>query len=108
MTKEEIDQKYLDQANGVEAEFFDNIDEGLPNQHRQLKIGKSIDDFNLTHGQTWQKHEAELIAGGFMAEPQPPEPVRGLLAEIDELKARLDKITKVNGYNVIRIRTNRV
>lgn len=32
MTKGEIDQKSIDQANQLEAEFFDIVDEGLPNQ----------------------------------------------------------------------------
>lgn len=72
MTREEIDKKHLDQANALEAEFFNIVDQGLPSQHRVLKAGKSIDDFNQRHGQIWRAHEAELIAEGHR--PPLPEP----------------------------------
>jgi len=76
MTKAQIDQKYIDQANQLEAEFFNIVDEGLPNQHRVLKAGKTIEDFNLQHGDIWKAHEAELIAEGFMEPSLEPEPPR--------------------------------
>ena len=95
MAKEEIDQKYLDQANQLEAEFFDIVDEGLPNQHRALKAGKTEAEFNQRHGDIWKSHQAELIAEGFMATPSPPEPVRDILAELDDLKARVAKLETV-------------
>lgn len=91
MTREEIDQKYLDQASQLEVEFFDIADEGLPSQHRVLKAGKSIEEFNQTHGGIWCNHEAELIAEGFMEAPTPSEPPRDLFAEIDEIKARMEE-----------------
>lgn len=69
MTKQEVDQKYLDQANALEAEFFDIVDEDLPSQHRILKAGKSIDEFDQRHGEIWHNHEAELIEQGFMEAP---------------------------------------
>lgn len=94
MTKEQIDQKYLDQANQLEAEFFDIVDEGLPSQHRMLKADKTIEDFNLQHGDIWKAHEAELIAEGFIEAPIPPEPGRDLAAEIDEVKARVEELEK--------------
>lgn len=94
MTKEQIDQKYINQANQLEAEFFDIVDEGLPSQHRVLKAGKSEDEFNQRHGEVWRSHEAELIAEGFMEAPTPPEPVRDPLSEIDKLKARVEKLEK--------------
>ena len=42
----------------------------------------------------WLFDGDKLIPNPAYVEPLPP---RNLLAEIDELKARLDKITKVNG-----------
>jgi len=89
MTKEEIDAKYTGQANELEAEYFDIIDSGLPSQQRQLKVDKSIEEFNLRHGEIWHNHEAELIAEGYL---KPPEPMRDLEAEIDDLKARIQKL----------------
>jgi hypothetical protein len=91
-TKNEIDQRYLDLANQLEAEYFDIIDEGLPTQHRVLKAGKSVDNFNAAHAQIWQSHEAELIANGFMKPLPAPEPVRDLAAELDQFKADIQAI----------------
>lgn len=88
-SKEEIGSRYLDQARLLEGKFFDIVDEGLPSQHRQLKAGKSIDDFNIRHAQIWQSHEAELIAEGFLQLPEAQPPARDLAAEIDEIKAKL-------------------
>jgi len=87
ISKQEIDKKYLDQANALEAEFFDIVDQGLPSQHRVLKLGKTIEDFNLAHGLIWRNHEAELIAGGFMEAPIPPEP---------PLSTHLAKVVAIN------------
>ena len=89
-TKDEIDRKYIDWANALEANYFNIIDEGLPTQYRVLKEGKSIDDFNQEHGKIWRSHQAELISEGFMEVPSPPEPVRDLAAEIDDLKTRVE------------------
>ncbi len=91
MTKTKIDQKYITQANQLEAEFFDVIDEGLPSQHLILKAGKIIEEFNQRQGKIWRNHEAELIAGGFMEAPIPPEPTRDLAKEIDALKTEVAK-----------------
>ena len=90
--RKEIDQRHLDQANALEAEFFDIINEGLPTQHRVLKEGKSIDEFNQKHGNIWRNHEAELIARGFMEPPVEPEPIRDLAQEIDALKEEVEKL----------------
>ena len=73
MTKEEIDKKYLGQANQLEAEFFNIIDRGLPSQHRVLRDGKSIEEFNRRHGEIWRNHEAGLIANGFLEPLAEPE-----------------------------------
>lgn len=76
MKREEIDKKYINQANQLEADFFDIVDEGLPNQHRVLKVGRTEADFNAQHAIIWQNHEAELIASGYL-EPRPePTPPR--------------------------------
>ena len=90
MTKDEIDTKYLDQANQLEAEFFDIVLDGV-GQRRVLKEGKSIEEFNLKHGEIWRNHEAELIAGGYLTLPKPP---RNLEAEIDVLKTEIEKLEK--------------
>jgi len=92
MQRQDIDSKYLNQANQLEVEFFDIVNEGLPSQHRILRAGKSADEFNQRHGEIWQAHCDELIAEGFM-EPRPePEPVRDLATEIDEIKAEITAI----------------
>ena len=96
MLKAQIDQKHLNQHNTLEAEFFRIVNEGLPNQHRLLKAGKSQQDFDAQHGQIWRNHEAELIAEGYMKEPVPPKPPRDLVAEIDELKAKIEKSERDN------------
>ena len=95
--RKEIDQKYIDQANALEAEFFRIVHKGKPQQHRALKQGKTIQEFNQRHGKIWKAHQTELIAEGFMKPPPPPKPARDLEAEIDELRARLNDITRVNG-----------
>ena len=94
MTKEQIDQKYLDQAKQLEAEFFDIVDEGLPSQHRVLKAGKTEAEFNQRHGDIWKAHEAELIAKGFMEPIPEPQPARDLASEIDDLKVRIETLEK--------------
>ena len=100
MEKMDIDQKYIDQANQLEAEYFDIVyetdnEEKVVGQHRELKEGKSIDEFNQRHADIWRGHEAELIAEGFMKSPVPPEPKRDLAAEIDDIKSRLAQLEKL-------------
>ena len=95
MNRDQIDQKHLAEANQLEVEFFNIVDEGLPNQHRALKAGKTEAEFNQRHGDIWKSHQAELIAEGFMEAPKPPEPVRDVLAELDDLKVRIEKLEKV-------------
>jgi len=85
MIKLKIDEKYLNQHSQLEIEFFDIVDKGLPSQHRVLKVGKLIIDFDQRHGDIWKAHTAELITAGFIEAPKPPEPVRDLATEIDEI-----------------------
>ena len=94
MDKVGIDNKYISQANQLEAVFFDIVNKGKPTQHRVKRIGKFLTEFNQRHGDIWKAHEAELIANGFMEAPIPPEPVRDLEAEIDELKAKIAQLEK--------------
>ena len=94
MTRKQVDQKYLSQANALETEFFDIVNEGLPSQHRVLKAGKSIDEFNQRHGKIWHNHEAELVAEGYIEAPIPRKPPRDAFAEIGNLEARVEKLEK--------------
>ena len=91
MEKKTIDQRYLDQANTLEVEFFDIVPDGA-GQRRVLKEGKSIGEFNLKHGEIWRNHEAELIARGFMEPPVEPGPIRDLAQEIDALREEVEKL----------------
>ena len=98
-TKNEIDTKYLDQANILETEFFGIVDEGLPTQHRLLKSGKLETDFSSQQGVIWQNHEAELILNGFLLPKVEPEPPRSshisTLESVDPTKARPARIKRV-------------
>ncbi|MBA7621562.1 hypothetical protein ES703_28926 [subsurface metagenome] len=89
MEREEIDQKYINQASQLEAEFFRIVNEGKPNQHRVKRVGKTIAEFNQRHAEIWRNHEVELLAKGFIKPTPEPEPVRDPLAEIDEIRAKL-------------------
>ena len=75
MTEAEIKSHYL--------EIHDNLSE----DYYQNKL-MSKGDFDYYHGQNWDDMKAELIDKGYLSVPEPP---RDLLAEIDELKARLNK-----------------
>ena len=94
MTKLEIDQKYTDLHNAIEVDYFNVVNEGKPNQHLKLKVGKTKIDFNTEHADNWRNHETELIKNGFMEAPVEPEPVRDLEQEIDELKATVGILEK--------------
>ncbi len=65
-------------------ELHDLLSESYYNFHN---LSKS--EFDIQHGKIWSDMEAELIAEGFLI---PPEPPRDLLAEIDDLKTRLEKL----------------
>ena len=69
------------------------LHDSLSEDYYQNKL-MSKEEFDYYHGQNWDDMEDELITEGRRTIPEPP---RDLLAEIDELKARLDKITKING-----------
>ncbi len=52
-------------------------------------MGVTKEDFDLHHGQVWANMEAELVDKGYLILPEPP---RNLIAELDDLKARLVKL----------------
>ena len=68
-----------------------NLHDTLSEDYYKNKL-MSKEDFDYLHGQNWEGMETELIAGGYI---KPPEPVRALEAEIDELKARIDNIKEL-------------
>ncbi len=51
----------------------------------------SKEDFDYYHGEVWDGLESDLIAGGYVTVPEPP---RDLEAEIDELRAEIEKLKK--------------
>ncbi len=67
-------------------EIHDNLSE----DYYKNKL-MSKEDFDYYHGQNWTDLENELMAEGYI---KPPEPVRDLAAEIDELKAEIEKLKK--------------
>lgn len=82
--REEIDQRYGTLYANLDDEFFETINIGTPQQERRLKLGKSAGDFNQKYREIEHNHEAKLVAAGFVENP--PEPVRDLAAEIDQMK----------------------
>ncbi|KKM73562.1 hypothetical protein LCGC14_1409130 [marine sediment metagenome] len=70
-------------------ELHDLLSESYYNFHN---ITKEV--FDLQHGKIWNDMEAELIVEGYVS---PPQPVRDLKAEVDDLETRLRKIEKDRG-----------
>ena len=73
----------------AEAEIksrYKDIHDSLSEDYYNKKL-MSKEDFDYYHGQNWNDMEAELLAEGYIT---PPEPVRDLEAEIDELKADIE------------------
>ncbi len=104
LTETEIDENYLNQANLLETEFFDIVNNGLPSQHRELKASKSQTDFTNQHTLIWHNHEAELIASGYLVpRPEPTPPASGhpaQLVSVDALAARPARVKRTwNGQD---------
>ncbi|GAI40765.1 unnamed protein product [marine sediment metagenome] len=74
MTEAEIIAKY--------KALHDTLSERYYGGTRDL----SKEQFDAQHGKIWSDLEAELIAAGYR---QPPEPVRDLPTEIDDLDRRI-------------------
>ena len=68
-TEKDIRDIYVGLANELEAEFFDIVDEGKPTQHRVLKPGRTVEEFNTRHQKAWEDCERELVDGGFVHPP---------------------------------------
>jgi len=79
MTEEEIKTKYK------------GLHDELSNGYYSGTSGLTKEEFDLQHGKIWNDMEAELIAEGYR---QPPEPVRDLATEIDELKVKIEILEK--------------
>ncbi len=103
--KKQIDNQYLEEATALEDEYFEVIislsliTKGKHKgklvpvaQHRELREGKDLDEFNQLHGDLWQRHQAELEAGGFARPTSPPG--RDLEAEIDNLRGELGALQR--------------
>jgi len=76
MTEQDIKIKY--------KKLHDDLSKIYYNQEPAGQLSK--EDFDSSHGEVWANMEAELIAEGYKTLPEPP---RDLIAEIDELKARI-------------------
>lgn len=76
LTEEEIKARY--------KEIHDNLAKDYYEKHLMSK-----EDFDYLHGQNWADLELELIAEGYR---KPPEPVRDLAKEINNLKAEIEKL----------------
>ena len=78
MTEDEIKARH--------KELHDLLSESYYNFHNIPK-----GDFDAQHSQIWQDMETELIAEGYLWLPEPP---RDLIAEVDELKAKMAVLEK--------------
>lgn len=78
-TKEQIIARYRAEHSRLENEYY-----------QKHSIDKKT--FDLLHGNNWRDMEAELIAEGYR---QPPIPARDLEAEIDELKAKIERLETI-------------
>ena len=67
-----------------------NLHDSISEDYYKNKL-MSKEDFDYLHGQNWTDMETELITEGYVKIPEPP---RDLEKEIDELKARIDKLKR--------------
>ena len=72
--RKEIEAKYKELHDMLSATYYDF--------HNLSKRA-----FDSQHGLIWRNMEAELIGEGYK---QPPEPIRDLIAEVDELKDKVE------------------
>ncbi len=61
----------------------------LSNAYYAGTSGLTKEEFDSQHGAIWEMMESDLIEDGYRIIPEPP---RDLVAEIDDLKARLVKL----------------
>ena len=81
-TEQEIKDKAKLDHDNLSAAFY-----ALTPDNRKKARAK----FDRSHGKIWSDMEGDLIAGGYLTVPEPP---RDLEAEIDELRAEIEKIKK--------------
>lgn len=93
-TREAIATKYNRQYRELHEEFFETINEGTPEQERRLKLDQSSEEFNRRFAEITQSYEAELAANGYPGLNPPVEEPRDLLAEIDSLRTRVEKLER--------------
>ena len=76
VTEAELKTDYLQQHSDLEVLYY--------------ALG-SIDKvtFDSQHGQLWKNFDADMIAAGFRLPPVPP---RDMVAEFDELKAKVEAL----------------
>lgn len=79
------------------------IDEKYQDQHEELRqryyergeITK--EEHDLLHAQLWSNHHQELVNAGLaepISPPEPTPPTRDLIAEMDDLTARVGKLER--------------
>jgi len=81
MTEKEIKIKY--------KKLHDDLSNIYYNQEPEGQLSK--EDFDSSHGAIWASMEDELISEGYRTIPEPP---RDLIAEIDELKAKVEMLER--------------
>lgn len=78
----------------IEAEIkakYKKLHDDLSDAYYGGTSGLTKEEFDIQHGKIWGDMETELIAEGFML---PLEPARDLPAEMDDLKARVEKLER--------------
>ena len=84
MNEDEIKNKYKTIHDEMSAEFYPLKRVGVIDDELQ-------DIFDIAHRQNWIDMDAQLIAEGYR---HSPEPIRDLTTELDELKAKIEKLEK--------------
>ena len=72
-------------------EKYKKLHDELSTSYYAGSSGLTQEQFDLQHSEIWSNMETELIAGGFIT----PLTSRDLEAEIDDLKARVEKLERI-------------
>jgi len=84
-TEAEIVKKYDEMFRQLHDEFYETI-----NLVRKLRSDKQAEDFNTRYAEIQRNYDDELAREGIVRPI--PAPPRDLAAEIDEIKARIEKL----------------